>query len=184
LDREPLQEVALTESDERMRSNPSIRRKKMSTPNEIEIMRAALPIVEAVPAAQDSCWPGDGPAHDDDCNLVDHAASASAVSATEGLSWEFTSWSEAAAWFCAELAVDVRIDLQKLAAELDHLPAEPCNPNTPEGERQCFARGAKSLLADEKAGFALDMRESRYLLDRAAGRIVPVASDEAGDFAL
>jgi hypothetical protein len=24
-------------------------------------------VVEAVPASQDSCWPGDGPAHDDDC---------------------------------------------------------------------------------------------------------------------
>ena len=82
----------------------------MSNSAEIKIMAAALLVVEAVPESQDSCWPGDGPAHDDDCNLVDHAASASAVSATEGLSWEFTSWSEAAAWFRAELAVGVRIE--------------------------------------------------------------------------
>ena len=71
------------------------------TPNEIGIMRAALPIVEAVPAAQDSCWPGDGPAHDDDCTLADHAASTAAVVATRGLSWDFSSWASAAAWFRA-----------------------------------------------------------------------------------
>lgn len=63
-----------------------------------DIARVALPVVLAVPAAQDTCWPGDGPAHDDHCALADHAASRAAVSATEGLSWEFTSWSAAAEW--------------------------------------------------------------------------------------
>jgi hypothetical protein len=75
--------------------------KKMTqtTARELEIMTAALPLVESVPMAQDSCWPGDGPAHDDDCTLADHTASAAAVAATEGLSWEFSSWSDTAAWF-------------------------------------------------------------------------------------
>jgi hypothetical protein len=71
--------------------------------NERKIMTSALPIVEAVPAAQDSCWPGDGPAHDDNCTLTDHTASAAAVAATEGLSWDFSSWTATAAWFRAEI---------------------------------------------------------------------------------
>ena len=66
------------------------------TENELKIITAALPVVEAVPASQDSCWPGDGPAHDDDCTVSDHAASIAAVAATEGLSWEFYTWSAAA----------------------------------------------------------------------------------------
>jgi hypothetical protein len=70
-----------------------------ATENELKIMTAALPVVEAVPESQDSCWPGDGPAHDDDCTETDHAASIAAVAATEGLSWEFSSWTATAAWF-------------------------------------------------------------------------------------
>jgi hypothetical protein len=63
------------------------------TATELIIMTAALPAVEAVPASQDSCWPGDGPAHDDDCTVSDHAASIAAVAATEGLCWDFYTWS-------------------------------------------------------------------------------------------
>ena len=66
------------------------------TPSEIEIMRRALPAVEAVPPGQDKCWPGDGPAHDDHCKLTDHTASLAAVTATEGISWNFDSWSSVA----------------------------------------------------------------------------------------
>jgi len=69
------------------------------TETELKIMAAALPVVEAVPAAQDSCWPGDGPAHDDECTNTDHAASIAAVAATEGLSWEFYTWSSTVSWF-------------------------------------------------------------------------------------
>ena len=65
---------------------------------ELDIMAAALPIVLSVPRAQDTCWPGDGPAHDDECTLGDHAASAAAVAATEGLFWDFSCWSDAARW--------------------------------------------------------------------------------------
>jgi hypothetical protein len=79
---------------------------------------------------------------------------------------------------------DIRRDLQSLAATLQNFSPDLLNPNTPEGERKGFARAAKSLLADETAGFYLDLRESRYLLDRAAGHIVPVASDADGNFAL
>ena len=75
-----------------------------TTAKEIEIMAAALPVVEAVPAAQDNCWPGDGPAHDDDCTLIDHTASAAAVAATAGLCWEFSTWTAAASWFRAALS--------------------------------------------------------------------------------
>lgn len=71
---------------------------------ELKIMTGALPVVESVPAAQDTCWPGDRPAHDDVCPLSDHAASAAAVAATQGLCWEFSSWSSTAAWFRIEIA--------------------------------------------------------------------------------
>ena len=74
-----------------------------ATETELKIMTAALPVVEAVPASQDSCWPGDGPAHDDDCTDTDHAASTAAVAATEGLSWEFSTWTATAAWFRAAI---------------------------------------------------------------------------------
>ena len=74
------------------------------TTNELNIMAAALPIVAAVPAMQDGCWPGDGPAHDDDCALSDHAESAAAVAATEGLCWDFTGWTTTADWFRREIA--------------------------------------------------------------------------------
>ena len=74
------------------------------TENELKIMTAALPVVEAVPASQDSCWPGDGPAHDDDCAETDHAASIAAVAATEGLCWDFSTWSRTATAWRAALA--------------------------------------------------------------------------------
>lgn len=76
----------------------------MTTENELKIMTAALPVVEAVPASQDSCWPSDGPAHDDDCTLANHAASAAAVAATEGISWDFSTWSATASWFRGAIA--------------------------------------------------------------------------------
>ncbi len=71
----------------------------MTTFNDVTdlgLLNRALVAAEAVPTKQDECWPGDGPGHDDDCTLADHAASAAAVSATEGLSWEFSSWSATA----------------------------------------------------------------------------------------
>ena len=80
-----------------------------ATENELKIMTAALPVVEAGPASQDSCWPGDGPAHDDDCAETDHAASTAAVAATEGLSWEFSTWTGAAAWFRAAIAMNTTL---------------------------------------------------------------------------
>ncbi|HOJ23610.1 MAG TPA: hypothetical protein PLY56_18945 [Armatimonadota bacterium] len=65
---------------------------------ELRIMALALPVIEAVPSEQDECWPGD-PSHDDHCSLTDHAESVAAVKATEGVSWEFRSWSSThAAW--------------------------------------------------------------------------------------
>ncbi len=69
------------------------------TPKEISIMRAALPIVEAVPAAQNDCWPGDGPNHDDHCEYPNHAQAEEAVAATEGLVWDFGGWTATARWF-------------------------------------------------------------------------------------
>ena len=78
--------------------NPGIPGRIM-TPQELKIMAAALPVVEAVPAKQDMCWPGDGPAHDDQCRLTDHTASAAAVKATEGLRWDFGGWAATARWF-------------------------------------------------------------------------------------
>lgn len=72
------------------------------TPEELKIMAAALPAVEAVPYRQNICWPGDG-GHDGECHQGDHAASAAAVAATEGLVWEFDLWSETADWFRSEL---------------------------------------------------------------------------------
>lgn len=66
---------------------------------QLEIMRRALLIVEAVPRDQDGCWPGDGPAHDDNCGLEDHSESVAAVTATEGITWDFVSWSDTAIWF-------------------------------------------------------------------------------------
>lgn len=69
------------------------------TKEEIEIIRKALPAVEAAAnSRQDECWPGDGPAHDDHCHLTDHDLSARAVAATKGLSWEFSSWSSTVRW--------------------------------------------------------------------------------------
>ena len=82
---------------------------RVATETELKIMTAALPAVEAVPASQDSCWPGDGPAHDDDCTEIDHAASTAAVAATEGLSWEFSTWTGAAAWFRAAIAMNTKL---------------------------------------------------------------------------
>lgn len=69
------------------------------TPAEIEIMKRALPVIEAVPAMQDQCWPGDGPAHDAECTYPHHEASAAAVKATEGVSWEFHGWTSTARMF-------------------------------------------------------------------------------------
>lgn len=66
--------------------------------NELQIMIAALPAIEAVPVEQDECWPGDGPAHDYACSLTDHTASAAAVAATADLYWDFESWSSTHAW--------------------------------------------------------------------------------------
>ncbi len=68
------------------------------TATELDIIRHALPIVEAVPRSQDTCWPGDGPAHDDECKIKDHGKSSAAVAATEGLSWDFYAWSDTARW--------------------------------------------------------------------------------------
>ena len=72
--------------------------------NQLRIMTDALPIVEAVPATQDGCWPGDGPAHDDYCTETDHAAAAAAVAATQGLWWDFYGWYETAQWFRRTIA--------------------------------------------------------------------------------
>lgn len=67
--------------------------------SEIAIIKRALPAVEAAAASnQDECWPSDAAAHDDFCKLTDHRLAQSAVEATEGLSWEFYSWSSTAAW--------------------------------------------------------------------------------------
>jgi hypothetical protein len=50
--------------------------------DELKIMAAALPVVEAVPANQDECWPGDPYAHNDEhCDLGDHVAASAAVAA-------------------------------------------------------------------------------------------------------
>ena len=74
------------------------------TKEELGIMRNALTIVEsAANSTQDECWPGDGPAHDDHCALSDHGLATAAVKATEGLSWEFSSWSRTADWFRSTL---------------------------------------------------------------------------------
>jgi hypothetical protein len=67
------------------------------------IMRHALPIINAIPPAQNECWPGDG-GHDDNCQRTNHDASRAAVEATEGLTWDFYSWQETADWFRAELS--------------------------------------------------------------------------------
>ena len=67
------------------------------TPSEIEIMKRALPAIDAVPAPQDECWPGD--AGHDECQLRDHAASLAAVAATAGVSWEFGGWARTARMF-------------------------------------------------------------------------------------
>ena len=70
------------------------------TDKELAVIRRALPVVERAAASeQDECWPGDGPAHDDYCNLTDHRLARAAVEATEGLpGWEFYSWSSTAEW--------------------------------------------------------------------------------------
>jgi len=66
---------------------------------EINIIRRALPAVDAAAASeQNTCWPGDGPVHDDHCHLTDHRLSRRAVRATEGMTWDFTSWSSTATW--------------------------------------------------------------------------------------
>lgn len=84
--------------------NKSMKNTLIPSEKELAIMSAALPLVQAVPESQDSCWPGDGPAHDDDCSLSDHAAAEAAVKATEGLSWEFSTWTSTAAWFRLAIA--------------------------------------------------------------------------------
>jgi hypothetical protein len=94
--------------------------------DDVQIMTAALPVVEAVPASQDSCWPGDGPAHDDDCTETDHAASTAAVAATEGLSWEFSTWTATANWFRAamresKLASHESLSPVRKATEVSHV---------------------------------------------------------------
>lgn len=90
-----------------------------TTATELQIMTDALPVVEAVPASQDSCWPGDVPAHDDDCALTDHAASAAAVAATKGLSWEFSSWTATADWFRAAIE-----EAESVAAAAEEWPED------------------------------------------------------------
>ena len=72
------------------------------TPAEIEIMTAALPVIDAVPLSQDECWPGD--AGHEECSRTNHTASAAAVAATVGLVWEFYSWSATAAWMRKAIA--------------------------------------------------------------------------------
>jgi len=75
------------------------------TTEEIAIIHKALPVVEAAASSnQDECWPGDGPAHDDHCRLTDHRLARRAVKATEGLTWEFYSWSSTANWMRKALA--------------------------------------------------------------------------------
>jgi hypothetical protein len=107
-----------------------------NTETELKIMTAALPIVEAVPDAQNSCWPGDGPAHDDDCTLTDHAASAAAVTATEGLSWEFSTWSATADWFHAAIeeakAVAVATEEWDEDAIREYIESHDENDKTPD----------------------------------------------------
>ena len=57
----------------------------------LNIMLAALPIVEAVPPPQNETW-NSGP------------ESAAAVQACVGVEWKFDTWSEAAWWFWHELS--------------------------------------------------------------------------------
>jgi hypothetical protein len=85
------------------------------TPSEIEIMKRALPTIDAVPAPQDECWPGD--AGHDECQLRDHAASLAAVAATAGVSWEFGGWARTARMF--RDAVDDQCFLDASAADVD-----------------------------------------------------------------
>lgn len=74
------------------------------TEAEIGIIRRALPAVEAAAQSdQNECWPGDGPAHDEHCGITDHRLARRAVKATEGLSWEFSSWATTMAWMRAAL---------------------------------------------------------------------------------
>jgi hypothetical protein len=90
------------------------------TKEELEIMRTALPIVEAAGNSdQDFCWPGDGPAHDDHCLLSDHSLAAAAVEATEGLTWDFSSWTRTADWFRSALR-----ELKEYIIETTYHPTE------------------------------------------------------------
>jgi hypothetical protein len=97
-----------------------------ATETELKIMTAALPVVEAVPASQDSCWPGDDPAHDDYCTETDHAASTAAVAATEGLCWEFSTWTATAAWFRAVIGAVIEESEKKMSekSELESNPSD------------------------------------------------------------
>lgn len=58
-----------------------------------DAVRAAIAAAEAVPMAQDSCWPG---SDDHICSRTNHAAAQAAVDATEDVAtWDFRGW---AAW--------------------------------------------------------------------------------------
>ena len=82
-------------------------------------MRNALTIVDAAANSnQDECWPGDGPAHDDHCGISDHELASAAVKATEGLSWEFSSWSRTADWFRSTLEENATVGTDSTDEEL------------------------------------------------------------------
>ncbi len=83
----------------------------------------AFHAAEFVPAEQDACWPGDGPAHDNHCALADHAESRAAVAATEGLSWEFSTWSSFREQVAELLDEDV-LDVYRITGP-GHQPVRP-----------------------------------------------------------
>jgi hypothetical protein len=149
------------------------------TETELKIMTAALPAVEAVPASQDSCWPGDGPAHDDDCTVSDHAASIAAVAATEGLSWEFSTWSAAAKHWRAltREASETRANPELRMKVYAYVTADHCavqravrpgvevdgTPISRHGDYQAWTSGKRDTLRLGTAGLTSVSRHARLV---------------------
>ncbi len=106
--------------------------------NDLGLLSRALVAADAVPAKQDECWPSDGPAHDEDCTLADHAASRAAVVATEGLSWEFSSWSATADQLrerIADIALIAAAKAEWSESDIaDYIEAHDENNATPEAQ--------------------------------------------------
>ena len=141
------------------------------TATELIIMTAALPVVEAVPTSQDSCWPGDGPAHDDDCTVSDHAASIAAVAATEGLCWDFYTWSAAARAWRALTREALRMKVYAYVTA-DHCAVQRAvrpgvevdgTPISRHGDYQAWTSGKRDTLRLGTAGLTSVSRHARLV---------------------